>query len=231
MGETASNYKDTTARRSPHKSNAGALEASGLGLPSLFDSIPGAILFVNQAGHIESMNTAARSLLGEPGGSFELEQWPERFGFFLDDAVTPYPGDKLAPMRALQGEAIEEQEMILWRDGAPEGIWVSMSSQPLKEDGGILGAVTLIRDIDRRKKIEASRERNAGRNEALYHLSGRLVESGNNLEAIAKLSATRASLPFWTARPRNCEWPHTRMQTPGGAPNCGRPSLRALNLM
>jgi len=89
MGETASHYKDRTARRSPHKSHAGVVEASGLGLPSVFDSIPGAILFVNQAGHIESMNTAAKSLLGEPDGSFELHQWPERFGFFLDDEVTP----------------------------------------------------------------------------------------------------------------------------------------------
>lgn len=175
----------------------GDLEAGGLGLQRIFDHIPGAIIFVNRQGRIENMNRAATALLGELGeqdGSPELRDWPARFGFYLEDGATLYPGDKMPPARALNGEAVEDQEMILRKTGQPEDSWVSMSSMPFAgEDGQVLGAVTLIRDITYRKKVERARERSAGRNEALYKLSELITETGNDLDRLTQRVASLTS--------------------------------------
>src|SRR5574342_445497 len=61
----------------------------------LFDAIPLAIVSVDWNGQIQYMNKAARSLLGEPDKKMKLEEWPQRFGLYLDDGMIPFPEQKL----------------------------------------------------------------------------------------------------------------------------------------
>jgi PAS domain-containing protein len=107
------------------------------------------------------MNKAARSLLGEPDPHLKLEEWPQRFGLYLDDGVMPFPGQKLPLIRALRGEEVQEAaEIILRKEGNTKGIWISMSAELLRdENANIDGAIAVIRDIDYRKQIELSREK------------------------------------------------------------------------
>ena len=160
-------------------------------LPSekVFDAIPIAIVSVNWEGHIQYMNRAAESLLGKPHKSLKLEDWPESFGFYLDDGVMPYPADKLPLTRALRGETIEDaEEIILRKEGDEKGRWVSLSAETLRdENGNIDGAIAIIRDIHYRKQVELSREKHARRTEALYNFSHLVAEAGNDLNKIVNL--------------------------------------------
>jgi PAS domain S-box-containing protein len=189
----SSHNANRTAQKKPI-SLTGQFAAGALDLQSVFEHIPGAIIFVNRQGHIEHMNQAATDLLGGPDGLLQLQQWSDKLGFYLADGIRPYPGEQMPPVRALQGETVEDQEMILRKPGEAEGLWVSMSSMPFDEpDGQLLGAVTLIRDISYRKQMERSREQNAQRKEALYQLSGLLAETGNDLDRITQGVASLTS--------------------------------------
>jgi PAS domain S-box-containing protein len=157
----------------------------------VFDAIPLAVISVDWKGQIQYMNRAATAMLGEPAKDLKLEAWSDRFGFYLDDGVLTYPSQKLPVARVLRGEAVQEaEEMILRKDGAEKGNWISMSAELLlDENGNMDGAIALIRDIDYRKQIELSREKNLKRTEALYEFSHAIAEAGNDLNKIMNLVA------------------------------------------
>ncbi|MGZ9234035.1 MAG: PAS domain S-box protein [Anaerolineales bacterium] len=152
----------------------------------VFDAIPLAIISVDWKGRIQYMNRVARAMLGEPDKHLGLENWAEKFGFYLDDGLMPYSSERLPLARILQGETVgEAEEMILRKDGAEKGIWISMSAELLRdENGNIDGAIALIRDINYGKQIELSREKNIKRTEALYSFSHAIAEAGNDLNKI-----------------------------------------------
>jgi PAS domain S-box-containing protein len=156
----------------------------------VFDAVPLAIISVDWKGQIQYMNQMARSMLGEPDVHLKLEEWPLKFGLYLDDGIVPYPAQNLALARVLRGEVVEEAEELILRNAANEkGIWISMSAELLRdENGNIDGAVALIRDIDYRKQIELSREKHIQRSEALYRFSHVIAEAGNDLNKIMNLA-------------------------------------------
>lgn len=156
---------------------------------NIFDAIPLAIVSVSREGQIQYMNRAAKSLLGEPGADLSLEEWPQKFGLFLDDGLMHFPIQRLPLIRALQGEEIPESEEMILRNGEREmPIWISMSAGLVKDESAhVDGVIAIIRDIDYRKKIELSREKQAQRTEALYRCSQGIAEAGNDLNRIMNL--------------------------------------------
>jgi PAS domain S-box-containing protein len=178
-----------TARSQPTRVNP----QSAL-LQSIFEHIPEAVIFTDRDGHIQNMNTVAKFLLGERDEIFGLDEWPQKFGLYLDDATTYYPGNKMPMVRSLLGETVQGEEMILRKDATQIGTWISMSSAPFRaEDGRIDGAIALIRDITYHKRIELSQEKHARRTEALYKLSRLIVEAGNDLNRITNMAANFTS--------------------------------------
>lgn len=155
----------------------------------IFGALPVAMVFVDAQGQIQYMNAKTKSMLGETDKLPRLEEWPEKFGFYLDDAVLHYPGEKFPLVRALQGETVDEsEEMILRKEGQEQGIWISMSTELLKdENGNIEGAIALIRDITYRKQIELSREKQVRRTEMLYKFSHAIAEEGTDLNKVMQL--------------------------------------------
>jgi PAS domain S-box-containing protein len=180
----ASRKKPTTEYQLAH------IDPQVMASQKLFDAIPLAIVSVDWEGHIQYMNKAAKSLLGESSERFKLEEWPQKFGLLLDDGILPFPESKLPLIRALRGETGENaEEMILRRDGNENGIWISMSAETLRdENGNIEGAIALIRDINYRKQIEFSQNKHVRRIEALYKFSRAVAEAGNELNKITRLA-------------------------------------------
>jgi PAS domain S-box-containing protein len=155
----------------------------------MFDAIPLAIISVDWKGAIQYMNRAARSLLGEPPQHLKLDEWPQSFGLYLDDGMMPFPAEKLPLMRALRGEeSSEPEEIILRKEKNDKGIWIAMSAELLRDENeNIDGAIAIIRDIDYRKQIELSREKQVTRTDALYRFSHGIAEAGNDLNRIMNL--------------------------------------------
>jgi PAS domain S-box-containing protein len=164
-------------------------DAQMMSSQKIFEAIPLAIISVDWNGQIQYMNRAAKTLLGEPDPHLKLEDWPQRFGLFLDDGVMPFPTQKLPLVRALRGEEVREpDEMILRKEGSEKGIWISMSAELLRdENGNVDGVIALLRNIDYRKQIELAREKQTKRTEALYRFSHGIAEAGNDLSRIMNL--------------------------------------------
>src|SRR5215211_90342 len=183
-----SNQKKRTATTTKYQS----LPVDGRSVVSqkVFDAIPLAIVSVDWNGQIQYMNRAAKSLLGEPEQLLKLEEWPQKFGLYLDDGMVLFPAQQLPLLRALRGENIQEPEEIILRNaGAEKGIWISMSAELLRdENGNVDGAIAIIRDIHYRKQIELSREKQIRRTDALYRLSRTVAEAGNDLHKITQLA-------------------------------------------
>lgn len=80
--------------------------------------------------------------------------------------------------------------MILRRADDTQGNWIAFSAEVLRdENSNVDGAIAIIRDINYRKQIELSREKDARRTEALYSFSHSIAEAGNDLNAILNLVA------------------------------------------
>lgn len=169
-----------------------AADAQMIASQKVFDALPLAVVSVDWKGRIQYMNRAAKSLLGEPDPALKLEDWPQQFGFYLDDGVIPFPSEQLPLVRVLKGETVSEpEEVILRKDGEDKGIWISISAELLRdENGNADGAIAIIRDINYRKQIELSREKQIRRTDALYRLSRMVTDAGNDLHKITQL-ATR----------------------------------------
>jgi len=178
-------------KKTSNTTNAVLQDANPPMIPSekVFDAIPLAIISVDWQGRIQYMNRVAKAMLGEPEKDLQLADWSDQFGFYLDDGRMPYPSQKLPIARVLRGEAVQEAEEIILRKNAEEkGIWISMSAELLRdENGNVDGAIALIRDINYRKQIELSREKNIKRTEALYKFSHAIAEAGNDLNQIMNL--------------------------------------------
>jgi PAS domain S-box-containing protein len=167
------------------------MDAHTIASQKVFDAIPLAIVSVDWNGQIQYMNRAARSLLGEPDPHLKLEDWARHFGLYLDDGIVPFPAHTLPLLRALHGEAVAEaEEIILRKEGTDKATWISMSAELLRdENGNVDGVIAIIRNIDYRKQIELSREKQIKRTEALYRFSHEIAEAGNDLNAIMNLVA------------------------------------------
>jgi PAS domain S-box-containing protein len=171
------------------------LDRQSVAAGHLLDHIPEAILLLDRDGHIRHFNPAARSMFGELTAGLELEGWPATLGLYQADAFTPFPAPQLPPLRAMRGEAVPGEEMLLRRNGAAAGgVWISMSAGPLTDaNGAVDGAIVRARDISERRQAEVNRDRYNQRIEALYRLTRLIVASNNEISritaAVARLTA------------------------------------------
>ena len=158
----------------------------------LLDALPVAVILVDRTGQIQSINRAAKNLLGEPDPYLKLENWPEQFGLYLADEEALYPGEKFILARALKGEPVKGyEEVLLRKDRGAQAMWISIAVEILRDENeNISGGIALIRDITYRREIERSRERQIHRIESLYKLSHIIAEADNDLGEIAQLAAS-----------------------------------------
>jgi PAS domain S-box-containing protein len=161
----------------------------------VFENLPEAIIITDRQGRLLHANLAATALLGDSHEALELKDWPRTFGLSLGGKPPlPLSSDEICVTRALQGETVEAQEILVSRDGDKEGTWISMSAIPIRSgNGSIEGALVNVRDIHARKRIEDSREIYIRRMETLYRLSHIMAESGNDLKRLTHSVTVLAS--------------------------------------
>jgi len=149
---------------------------------------------VEPQGRLVFLNRAAKTLLGQPGEDLRLEDWPQKSVFFWMMGKHTIQVKRCPWARALEGNTVDGEEMILQQNANTNGIWIAMSTKPLEDENGkISGAIAIFRDITSRKQIEFSREKHAYRNEALYKFSRAIVEAGNDFNKITQVVALSTS--------------------------------------
>jgi PAS domain S-box-containing protein len=160
-------------------------EQLSITIDTVLNSIPEAVIAVDANGRITFTNRLAAGYFGKKRLDVDPQEWPEHFGFYLEDRQTHFPSQGMPLVRALAGEKVESEEMIFFPEEGEDGIWISMSAQPVQSPGRITdGAVVTFRDISYRRQVELSREKHARRTEILHSLSQSISELGSDLSQI-----------------------------------------------
>src|SRR4029453_12108974 len=120
---------------------------------AVLDSLHDGVTACDADGTIVLVNARMRRLWGSATASVDVTGDAAIEGFF-DGAGSPLKRDDLALFRALHGEHLRDEELVL---KAPNGHtrYYLIDAQPiLGPDGSTLGAVQAVQDVTRRKRAE-----------------------------------------------------------------------------
>ncbi|MDZ4835350.1 MAG: ATP-binding protein [Candidatus Melainabacteria bacterium] len=125
-------------------------------LQSVLTSIFDGVVIADANGQIILVNPAAVAITGRvKPDDLPMEQWSAFFGCYREDGTTIYPWQELPLARAINGESVDQEEMILKNEGLLQPRWISVSGGPILNEAGTAdGAVVLLRDVTERKRSD-----------------------------------------------------------------------------
>jgi len=129
-------------------------------LKSVLESLPSGAIIADADGKISFFNAAAEMILGIGLRDLDPALWSSDYGCFMPDQVTRYPTERLPLARSLQGEEVLSEEIFVRNEQRPDGVWLNVSSKPLRNEGGeLLGAYVVFQDVTDYKRSAAIVER------------------------------------------------------------------------
>jgi PAS domain S-box-containing protein len=124
-------------------------------LRALLESLSEGIVACDADGRLTLFNRATREFHGLPPESLPVERWAEHYDLFRADGRTPLDLSEIPLMRALRGETIRGQEIVIAPKDRPAKR-VLCSGEPIYDEAGRkLGAVVAMHDVTERARQEA----------------------------------------------------------------------------
>ncbi|MEH2101979.1 MAG: AAA family ATPase [Nostoc sp.] len=123
-------------------------------LNAIIHNITDGIVVCDASGELTLFNKATREFHGLPIESLPPEQWGEHFNLYQPDGQTPLSTKEIPLFRALQGEIVENAEMVIAPNHGSKRILLASGQAIIDSSGNKLGAVVVMRDISDRKQAE-----------------------------------------------------------------------------
>jgi PAS domain S-box-containing protein len=144
-------------------------------LEAIMDAVASGVVVCSPDGRVISMNSAALVMHGMASAD-EIIQRDGYFGSVLETWLpdgTPVPADGWPAMRAVQGETIEDMELVVRRRDSGLAFVGSYTAVPIRDlDGAISLVIVSVQDVTaRREDVEGLRRRNR-------HVSAALTAGG-----------------------------------------------------
>ena len=120
---------------------------------SVLDSVAAGIAVCDEQGRMVYFNREAERILGMGSYTVGPEDWSSLYGCYRPDGLTPFPPEQFPLVRALAGEEVQHELMLVRNPRQPEGVWISVSSKPLVDQASAKrGAVAMFRDVTAAEK-------------------------------------------------------------------------------
>ncbi|MDY7228202.1 sensor histidine kinase [Hyalangium rubrum] len=128
---------------------------------AILDNISEGVSISEASGNFIYSNPFASRVFGVGESERSVsEEWSSRYGIFLPDERTPLPIEQMPIWKALKGQESGEVELFIRNAGSPDGIHVSAKCIPVQDQQGrLLGAMALVRDVDTQRRIEEEKRR------------------------------------------------------------------------
>ena len=124
------------------------LEEQGNLMESIFNSISDGVVVADENGAFRIFNPSAEKIIGLGPTDTGPDEWSDNYGLFFSDRVTPFPSEELPLARSLRGETSDDVEMFVRNPKVPDGVFISVSGRPLRDETGIQrGGVIVFRDV------------------------------------------------------------------------------------
>ncbi|MEM9343108.1 MAG: ATP-binding protein [Pseudomonadota bacterium] len=157
-----------------------AEETSSL-LSLILDTTRSGIIGLDEAGRIVSINSAGRHMLGGLTEGVPCD-WPEAIRFIDPDRLQPLGGAESPIPRALAGEVLSHEILLLARTEGREARYVRVSTARVEAEVASVHTVVILDDVSEQERTRQQVERTS-RLDALGQLTGGIAHDFNNLLA------------------------------------------------
>ena len=138
-------------------------------LQSILNSLGEGVIVADSEGNFLYFNPIAEKILGLGSQDVELEEWSSVYGTYYPDKITIYPSEQLPLARAIKGETVLNELIFIKNPERPEGIFIEVSANPLRNsEGAIIGGMVIVRDVTKIKHAETAREQSEDRVKAQF---------------------------------------------------------------
>ena len=118
---------------------------------AIVKSMSDGVLVVDKELRFTLFNPSAKRIIGIGMTDTPAADWPDVWGMFFPDKVTPFPADKSPLVRAVRGEATKELDLFIRNSDVPDGVFVNVNGTPVRDSSGnLVGGVSVYRDVTRR---------------------------------------------------------------------------------
>ncbi len=126
-------------------------------MEAMFNSVSDGVVVTDTGGGFLFVNPIAERIVGMGPTEGPADQWSETYGTFYPDGKKLFPSEELPLARAMRGESVDDVELLIRNRERPDGVFISVSARPLRDDAGELrGGIIVLRDITEMKKTESN---------------------------------------------------------------------------
>jgi PAS domain S-box-containing protein len=128
---------------------------------AIIDNISEGVSIADKHGNFIYANPFSRKVFGSSDeDDTKPQEWTSRYGIFHSDERTLFTMEELPIWTALKGVEIRDVGMFVRNARVPEGRHVSCTCLPVRDERGeLLGAMSLVRDIDKQRRMEEEKRR------------------------------------------------------------------------
>ncbi|MCB9948702.1 MAG: PAS domain S-box protein [Rhodospirillaceae bacterium] len=146
-------------------------------LDAVLTNIQDAIVACDADGRLTLFNESARRLHGLSEAPVAPENWAEHYDLYEPDGTTPMALASIPLMRALRGELVKDQELVVAPRSASARRLLACGQPMLDKDGRKLGAVVSMHDVTERFEAKRRLIESERRYRGLYHKTPAMLQS------------------------------------------------------